>query len=77
MIDDSVLDEILPVPELEDLKNDTVEQLRANGFILTNFHSGGIWYTLLMIILRMKLELTELHRTVLSNMFLSHSRQGS
>lgn len=73
MIDDSVLDEILPVPELEDLKNDTVEQLRANGFILTNFHSGGIWYTLLMIILRMKLELTELHRTVLSNMFLSHS----
>lgn len=73
MIDKDILDEVLPVPDLEELKDATVEELKEAGFVVTNFHSGGVFYTLLMIVLRIKIEFTELLRGVLNNMFLSHA----
>lgn len=73
MIDKDILDEVLPVPDLEELKDATVEELKEAGFVITNFHSGGVFYTLLMIVLRIKIEFTELLRGVLNNMFLSHA----
>lgn len=73
MIDKEILDEILPVPELEDLKDEIVAELEEEGFAITNFHSGGVFCTLLMIVLRIKIEFTGLLRTVLNNMFVSHA----
>lgn len=73
MIDKAILDEVLPVPELETLKDATIAELREEGFAITNFHSGGVYYTLLLIILRIKIEFTELLRLVLNNMTLTHS----
>lgn len=73
MIDKEILDAVLPVPELEELKDKMVSELQNEGFVITNFHSGGVWYMLLMIILRMKIEFTALLRVVLCNMFLSHA----
>ena len=45
MIDKEILDEVLPVPELEELKEQKIEELQEEGFVVTNFHSGGIFYT--------------------------------
>lgn len=73
MIDRETLDVILPVPDLQELADSTVEELKNEGFAITNFHSGGIFYTLLMIALRIKIELTQLLRAVLNGMFLSHA----
>lgn len=73
MIDKEILDQVLPVPELDELKDKEIAELKAEGFVITNFHSGGIWYTLLMIVLRIKIEFTELLRTILNGMFLSHA----
>ena len=73
MIDKEILDEVLPVPELEELKDATIEELREEGFVVTNFHSGGVFYTLLMVVLRIKIEFTNLLRSVLNNMFLTHA----
>lgn len=73
MIDNEILDEVLPVPELEALKDAVVEELTAEGFAVTNFHSGGVFFTLLMIALRIKVELLELARTVLNQMYISHA----
>lgn len=73
MIDKEILDQVLPVPDLDELKNEKIEELKAEGFVITNFHSGGIWYTLLMIVLRIKIEFTELLRTVLNGSFLTHA----
>lgn len=73
MIDKDILDEVLPVPELETLKEQTIGELKEEGFAITNFHSGGVFYTLLLIILRVKVEFTELLRDVLNNMFLTHA----
>lgn len=73
MIDTDILDEIIPVPELDDLKNTKISELQEAGFAITNFHSGGIYYTLMMIILRVKIELLDLARTILNNMTLSYA----
>ncbi len=60
MIDKAILDEVLPVPELETLKEEKIAELKEEGFAITNFHSGGVFYTLLLIVLRIKIEFTEL-----------------
>lgn len=59
MIDKAILDEVLPVPELEALKEEKISELKEEGFVITNFHSGGVFYTLLMVVLRIKIEFTE------------------
>lgn len=73
MIDHEILDQIIPVPELEDLKEETVAELKDAGFAITNFHSGGIFHTLLMIALRIQIELLELARTILNQSFVSNA----
>ena len=73
MIDHEILDQIIPVPKLEDLKEETIAGLKDAGFVITNFHSGGIFHTLLMIALRIQIELLELARTILNQSFVSHA----
>nr|WP_325235028.1 baseplate J/gp47 family protein [uncultured Oscillibacter sp.] len=73
MIDKNILDAVLPVPSLEELKEKKVRELEEEGFVISNFHSGGVFHTMLMIVLRVKIELLELLRLVLNNMFVSHA----
>ena len=40
MIDKKTLDAVLPVPSLEELRDAKVEELKNEGFVITNFHSG-------------------------------------
>ena len=51
MIDPKILDAVLPVPDLEELRDSTIQELKEEGFAITNFHSGGIFHTMLMIVL--------------------------
>lgn len=73
MIDKEILDAVLPLPTLDELKEQKVEELKDEGFVISNFHSGGVFYTMLMIVLRIKVEVIELLRAVLNNMFVSHA----
>lgn len=73
MIDKEILDAVLPLPTLDELKEQKVEELKDEGFVISNFHSGGVFYTMLMIVLRIKVEAIELLRAVLNNMFVSHA----
>ena len=73
MIDKNILDEVLPVPDMDTLRDHKIAELQEAGFVITNFHSGGIFYTMLMIVLRVKIELIQLLRTVLNNLFVSHA----
>ena len=41
MIDKAILDAVLPVPDLEELRDSVIEELRREGFAITNFHSGA------------------------------------
>ena len=73
MIDKEILDAGLPLPTLDELKEQKVEELKDEGFVISNFHSGGVFYTMRMIVLRIKGEVIELLRAVLNNMFVSHA----
>ena len=44
-----IVDEVLPVPDMDTLRDRKIAELQEAGFIITNFHSGGIFYTMLMI----------------------------
>lgn len=74
MIDNNILDEIFPEPDLDQLKREQVEQLQKKGFVITNFNSGGVFHTILMIVLQVKLELTKLLRTMLNSHYVSHAQ---
>lgn len=73
MIDKQILDEVLPLPDLDELATEKIQELKDEGFVISNFNSGGVFYTILMIVLRLKIEMVELLRTVLNGMFLSHA----
>lgn len=74
MLNDSILDEIFPIPDIEELKKEKVEELKVEGFVITNFNSGGIFNTLLMIVLQVRVELIKLLRTLLRQMFLTSAQ---
>ena len=48
MIDKEILDAVIPVPTLEEAKDEKVAELKEEGFVVTNFHSGGVFYTCLL-----------------------------
>ncbi len=73
MIDKMILDEILPVPELDTLKEEKIQALRDEGFVITNYNSGGVFNMLLMIILQIRIECVQLLRSVLNRMFVRHA----
>lgn len=74
MIDDKILDEILPIPDREEYLNTLEQELKDEGFAITNFSSGGIFYTLLMILIQIRIELVKLLRGVVNNVFVSHAQ---
>ena len=69
MIDKATLDAVLPLPEIEERRDELVAELKEEGFVITNFHSGGIFYTLLMIVLRIEREFKQFLRNFLNNAF--------
>lgn len=73
MISNKILDAIFPQPTLDELKEQTIAELESEGFAITNFKSGGVFHTLLMVSLEIYTELISLFRQVLSNMFVKHA----
>lgn len=73
MIDKDTLDAVLPLPETEERRDELVAELKEEGFVITNFHSGGIFYTLLMIVLRIEREFKQFLRNFLNNAFVTHA----
>lgn len=73
MIDKETLDAVLPLPEIEERRDELVAELKEAGFVITNFHSGGVFYTLLMIVLRIEREFKMFLRAFLNNAFVSHA----
>lgn len=73
MISNKILDVIFPAPTLDELREQTINELESEGFAITNFKPGGVFHTLMMINLEIYTELVGLFRRVLSNMFVKHA----
>ena len=70
-ISETILDEIFPVPDIDELKAEKVAELKDEGFAITNFNTGGIFNMILMFVLHSRIELVKLIRTILPEMFIS------
>lgn len=73
MIEEKILDEILPVPDRDELASSIQEELKGEGFAITNFATGGVFYALMMIFIQIRIELVKLLRKVLNNVFVRHA----
>ena len=75
MIDKTILDQIIPVPTLEAARAEAIQELTDKGFAISDWRSGGVFYTLLSIVLWIKIELFIFLRKVLSNLFLKTAEE--
>ena len=73
MIDDSILDEIIPVPSRDEKMTELKEKLSEDGFSITKWNSGGVFYWLTQICVQIHIELLKLARVILNNMFIRHA----
>ncbi len=73
MISEETLDRIIPIPD-EDEEMEKIEaELISEGFPITNFKKGGIFYHLNRFLVRIYIEILELSRTILNSCFLLHA----
>lgn len=73
MIDNSILDEIIPVPDADKKMEELKKELSEAGFAITKWGSGGVFYWLTRICVQTHIELLRLSRTILNNMFIRHA----
>ena len=64
MIDDSILDEIIPVPSRDEKMTELKEKLSEDGFSITKWNSGGVFYWLTQICVQIHIELLKLPRGI-------------
>lgn len=75
MMDTETLDNLIPLPTQDDLKNEITTELSDAGFTITNFKSGGIFYTIVMIFIKIYIELITLARTIVSNSTITNATE--
>ena len=73
MIDDSIMDKIIPLPTEEEKMNEIQQELEAEGFTITNFKKGGIFYTIIRIFVAIFIELKSLARTMVNSSLMKHA----
>lgn len=73
MIDETILDKVCPVPSEEECMEEIAYELKEKGFIINNFNKGGIFYTLARILIFIYLDIKNLGRTIINNLYTSHA----
>lgn len=73
MIDDSILDEVIPVPDPDTRMAEMKDNLEENGFKVTKWGTGAVFYWLTRICVQIHVELLKLARVILNNMFIRHA----
>ena len=73
MIDDSILDEVIPVPDPDAKMAEMKDSLEENGFKVTKWGTGAVFYWLTRICVQIHIELLKLARVILNNMFIRHA----
>ena len=73
MIDETILDKVCPVPSEEECMEDIAYELEEKGFVINNFNKGGVFYTLARILIFIYLDIKNLGRTIINNLYTSHA----
>lgn len=72
MIDESVMEKLIQVPDEEEQIEKMVNELSAEGFVVTNFSKGGIFYNLLRNPVHVGIELKQLAVQLINSAFIKH-----
>ncbi len=75
-MDEDILEKLIPIPSLEEQKEDIIKKLEAVDFPITNFHSGSVWGTIILIFCQVKIDILELLRIVFKSVFVKSSYDG-
>lgn len=73
MIDNSILDKLIPIPEEEKKMQELQIKLQESGFVINNFNKGGILYIILRISVKIGIEIKQLAREILNACFIRHA----
>ena len=73
MIDESIMENIIPVPDEDEEMEKVQGELEDEGFPITNFKKGGIFYHLCRMLVTIYIELKELARTIVNSCFIKHA----
>lgn len=76
MIDESILEELIPVPTQEEKMEEIREKLENEDFPINNYNKGGILYGFLHIVIMIYIELLEMARRFLNGCFICHAEEG-
>lgn len=73
MIPDETMDKLLPLPAEDELAAQLQEELAAEGFAVTSYRPGGVFYTLLRVIIRGYTGIIRLCRELIGNSYVTHA----
>ena len=73
MIDESIMEKIIPIPEEDEEMEKVQRELEDEGFPITNFKKGGIFYHLCRMLVTIYIELKELARVIVNSCFIKHA----
>lgn len=75
-MDEKLLEELIPIPTLEEQREKIVSELEEKGFSISNFANGSVFGTIILIFCQIKIDLLKLLRIVFKGMFVVSSSTG-
>ena len=73
MIDESIMEKIIPIPDEDEEMEKVQGELEDEGFPVTNFKKGGVFYHLCRMLVTIYIELKELARVIVNSCFIKHA----
>jgi len=73
MIDESIMKNIIPIPDEEEEMEKIQRELEAEGFPITSFKKGGIFYHICRMLVKICIEIKKLARDILNSCFIRHA----
>lgn len=73
MIDESIMEKIIPIPDEDEEMEKVQGELEDEGFPITNFKKGGIFYHLCRMLVTIYIDLKELARVIVNSCFIKHA----
>ena len=73
MLNEEILNQLIPIESLEVQREATINELEESGFDITDFENGSPFGTILMIFFQVRIDLLNMLRKIYKGMFLKSS----
>ena len=73
MIDENIIEKIIPIPDEAEEIDRVQAELLAEGFPITSLKKGGVFYHIVRMLVALYLDLKELARIILNSCFIKHA----